>query len=154
LPLSRRPSRFALFAGTSLLVALTGCGSKSTIEKILAITGAWRVSSVNPAASHLPSLSGELTGTATGGVTGILYADSTATCVIPGTRIELSGTATPDNQVTLTGSLAGGALTIHGFLAEDSKSLEAATYTVTGGTCPFAASGPADAQAEASATGN
>jgi len=42
-------------------------------------------------------------------------------------------------KLTLTSSVAGGTLTIAGTVSDDRKSLTAATYTVTGGSCGFAA---------------
>lgn len=138
-----------------LVFCLVGCSrslAPLAIDTPNALTGNWQVSSTTVAAAKLPLLSGELTGS-TLSVTGIFHAASNAACVKPTTAILLSGHADSNNLLTLTGSLAGGTLTISGTVADDGKSLAAATYKVAGGTCALAAPAVATAQIYTPVTG-
>jgi hypothetical protein len=156
-----RISRVAA-AGVTLLLAgllaglFTGCSVPNpayTTSGAMSLTGNWQFSSSSAIASHLPALSGELTGTSVS-ATGIFHSDATTACVSPNTPIEVSGSANAQNLLTLTGpNLAGGTLTLTGTLAPDGKSLTGATYTVTGGACAFATQAPASAQVFASIDG-
>jgi hypothetical protein len=141
-------------------IGLTGCSSgliPAAISNPASLTGNWQVSSTASAASRLPSLSGELTGTADA-VTGILHpgpvSNSGNSCAAAATAIAVSGHANAKNLLTLTGGIGGGTLTITGTLAADGKSLTAASYNVSGGSCAFSAPAAATMQAYSSVTGN
>lgn len=136
-------------------IVLSGCSGSIVpvpTENSQAITGNWQISSTAAAASRLPALSGELTGSQSA-ITGIFHSNSATSCVPPTTAIDLTGQAYATNAVTLTGALAGGVLTIAGNLAADGKSLTQTTYNVTGGPCAFASQADATAQAYSSVTG-
>lgn len=135
---------------------LSGCGqgyASLAAPTDPLVTGNWQLSSVSSNASKLPALSGEISGTPTS-ANAIFHSNSTSACVAPTSPIELSGSANGKNVFTLTGSLAGGTLTVTGTLAPDGKSLTNATYNVSGGTCAFPAPAPADGQNYTSVTGN
>ena len=134
---------------------LTGCSSNlspASATDAQSVSGNWQVASAAPSAGKLPLLSGELSGSASA-FTGILHPGPSAVCVAPATAIEVSGTTAAENLLTLTGKVGGGTLTISGTLAADGKSLTAATYNVTGGSCAFSAKAAATAQAYSSVTG-
>ncbi len=136
------------------LIGLTGCSGGFTpaaFTNPASLTGNWQVSSVAAAASRLPSLSGELTGT-TAAVTGIVHPALSSSCTSPA-AIEVSGHADDKGLLTLTGSLGGGTLTVTGTPAPDGKSLNGASYNVTGGSCAFSSPAPAIMQAYSSVTG-
>ena len=140
--------------GVSLLLA--GCGSgypPTVLTNASAITGNWQLASNGASASKLPSLSGQLTGS-NAKVTGVFHSDSTAACISPSIVIPLSGVSGADSMVTLTGSLAGGTLTISGALTADGKTLTGASYNVTGGSCAFSAAAEATAQAYSPVSGS
>ncbi len=151
----------AAVAGASVLLPtslfLAGCSSVFTPEpaaNAIAVTGNWQFSSSAPAASKLPVISGELTGSSAS-MTGIFHSQSPTACVQPSEAFEVQGKADSKMNVTLTGaSIAGGKLTINGTLAEDGKSLSNASYVVTGGTCAFSTPAQARAQAYSSIAGN
>lgn len=147
-----------LTVATHILLLLAFCliGCSTSLAPLSgatpnALTGNWQVSSTTAAAGKLPMLSGELTGSSLA-VTGIFHAATAGACVTPATAIPLSGHADAKNVLTLTGSLAGGTLTLSGNVAEDGRSLSGATYSVSGGTCAFAAA-TANAQSYSSVTG-
>ena len=136
-------------------VAFIGCSnSVSTVSNSLqsAVTGNWQIASASMTATKLPSISGELTGSASG-VTGIFHANAAAKCVASTTPIEVSGEANAKNVLILTGAVAGGALSIQGTLAEDGKSLTNASYNVSGGSCAFSEQASATAQSFSSVSG-
>ncbi len=136
-------------------LGLAGCSSNlspAAITNAQSVSGNWQVASVAASAGKLPLLSGELTGSASA-FTGILHPGPSTACVAPSTVIEVSGTTAAENLLTLTGKIGGGTLSISGTLAEDGKSLTAATYNVTGGTCAFSAKAAAIAQSYSSVTG-
>jgi hypothetical protein len=117
------------------------------------VLGNWQFSSTAASASKLPLLSGALSKTANA-PSGTFHTNSPSACVAPTTDIALAGSVSPASVTTLTGTLAGGTLTITGTLAADGKSLTGATYNVSGGTCAFTSAVPATAQAYSSITGN
>jgi hypothetical protein len=138
-----------------LMYCLVGCSSSMAPLSAVApnaLTGNWQASSAAPAAAKLPTLSGELTGSALA-VSGIFHAAAAGACVKPSTAIALSGQSDDRNVLTLTGPLAGGMLTLTGNVAADGKSLSGATYNVTGGSCAFPAAAAATMQAYSSVTG-
>ena len=153
-----RSSSLAVYSSSFLLVAslsLSGCSSSTSpvpVTNTQSISGNWQVSSAAPVAGKLPSLSGALNGSASS-VTGVLHSGSTASCVAPTTMIEVTGHTDAKNNLTLSGSLGGGKLTVTGALAEDGKSLTGASYNVSGGSCAFAAQAAATAQSYSSVTG-
>jgi hypothetical protein len=134
----------ALLLTSTLLFA--GCGNNAPKAIPVSVTGNWQISSTATAALKLPALSGSFSGT-TAALTGILHSDSLAACIPPTTAIAVSGSTNGKGITTVTGhSLANGTLTLSGTLAADAKSFTDATYTVSGGSCAFAA--PAIATAE------
>ena len=149
----------AEFGPISILSAsllIVGCGSglaPSVLTNASAITGNWQLSSTDSSASQLPSLSGQFTGL-NSKVTGVFHSDSSDACVAPATVIALSGISGADSVVKLTGSLAGGTLTISGTLSADGKTLTGASYNVTGGSCAFSAPAEATAQAYSPVNGS
>ncbi len=174
------PKQYPLAAAVVALslapLALTGCTGVSAATRTNAYvmaSGNWQFSSNAPQAVGLSTLSGEIAtaGASTsnaahsdqsrlavsasaGTITGILHAQGTSTCVAPTASFEVSGSADSSGNLTLTGPLAGGTLSITGTLASDGKSLSNATYNVTGGTCAFAKAALATAQAYTPISGN
>lgn len=138
-----------------LSALLSGCAANSsaTYTGPGPVLGNWQFSSTAASASKLPLLSGAFSKTSNA-PSGIFHTNSPSACVAPTTNIELTGSVSPESVTTLTGSLAGGTLTLKGTLAADGKSLTGATYNVTGGTCAFSAPVAATAQAYSSITGN
>ena len=156
-----RLSRFsspALCSASFLVVTslgLSGCSSSIApvpVTSTSSISGNWQVSSSAAVAVKLPSLSGALTGSAAS-VSGTLHSVSASSCVPPTTLVQVTGHADAKQNLTLTGLLGGGTLTIKGTLAEDGKSLTGASYNVSGGSCAFAAQAAATAQSYSSVTG-
>ncbi len=152
--------RLASSAAVSLLLACVGCNqvvispSGASTTSPVSVAGNWQVSSSDPVAAMLPSLSGALAGGGSS-ITGIVHSDSSAACIAPSVGIALTGSADAANHVTLTGvNLAGGMLTLSGTLATDGRSMANVTYKVSGGTCAFAAAANATAQSFSSITGN
>ncbi len=129
----------------TLLLASVGCSVSPTAPvtpaSAINITGNWQFASTSQAALTLPSLSGSLTGSGKT-ITGILHSDALTACANPATPIQVTGSASAANILTLTGPVAGGIFTLTGTLAPTGKSLTNATYSVKGGTCAFVA--PAD----------
>ncbi len=131
--------------------ALTGCSSAfvsapAAATPSVAVTGNWQLNSSAAGAAKLAAISGSLSGSSAQ-ATGIFHADAANACVKPSESFAVSGSANAENVLTLTGTgVAGGTITIKGTLAADGKSLSDASYTVSGGTCAFAA--PADATAQ------
>jgi hypothetical protein len=149
-----------VIAGASLLLPtslfLAGCTGAMTpvaTPNAIAVTGNWQVSSSAAAASKLPAISGELTGSSRA-MTGIFHSQSPSACVAPAQAFEVSGAADAKLNVRLTGTnVAGGTLTIRGTLAADGKSLTDASYQVAGGSCAMSAPAQAEAQSYSSITG-
>jgi hypothetical protein len=133
--------RTSLAFALAFAAALTGCAPMGSVyaTDTVSVAGNWQFSSSATAAAKLPSLSGELSGSANS-ITGILHSDSASACIAPTTAIAVTGT-TAQGVTTLTSvNFPNGTLTITGTLATDGKSLSAATYTVSGSTtCAFAA---------------
>ncbi|MGI4829346.1 MAG: hypothetical protein ACRYFU_14310 [Janthinobacterium lividum] len=148
----------AALASASLLpLLLAGCAggptrgpSGSPLPDL--VSGNWQISSSTPAAVHLPAISGTLAGSSAA-ITGVLHTQTASACTNPSNSFEVSGAADKNGNVTLSGSLAGGQLTVTGSLAADGKSLEEATYTVAGGTCALATSVKATAAVYSSLNG-
>lgn len=146
-----RTRRSAVVASLSLLpLLLAGCAAgvtrgpgSSPLPDL--VTGNWQVNSTAPVAAHLSSVSGTLSGTSAA-MTGIFHTQAASACIAPSKSFELSGSADKAGNVSLSGPLANGTLTLTGTLAADGKSLEDASYTVAGGSCAF--NKPADATAE------
>ncbi len=149
--MSLRQSTFlaAVCASLSLPALLVGCsddGTVTTTPTAAMATGNWQISSAAGAAAQLSAISGEFS-TQAGKTTGIVHAQAATSCISPKTSFELSGAADAKNDVTLTGSFAGGTLTVNGALAADGKSLTSASYSVSGGACALTAKVQATAQA-------
>jgi hypothetical protein len=127
----------ALLLSSSIVLA--GCSNNSVIQPAVSVTGNWQIASTAPAASRLPAISGELTGTSAA-ITGILHSDSVSSCIAPTSPFDVAGSTDSTGLTTLTGTgVAGGTLTISGTLAPNGKSFSKASYNVAGGTCAFAA---------------
>ena len=149
------------FTGANLVLAIffamIGCGGAGggvtslPAATPLAVTGNWQVSSTAATASKLPVLSGALTGT-TSAVSGTFHSESSNACVSPTAAIAVTGSADAKNNLTLKGSVGGGALTITGVVAGDGKSLSEAAYSILGGSCALS-SQTAVAQSFSSVTG-
>ena len=158
----RRRAAFCASLSLPLLFAAGCSGNRAVMpdaDAIAADSGAitlaagnWQISSSAPAAARLPVFSGEFTNRS-GTISGILHSQSETACVSPATSFTLTGSTSSKNLVTLTGRVAGGALTVTGTLAENGKSLTAATYSITGGACALPAKVQAVAQAFAPITG-
>lgn len=151
-----RASRAVVFLLTSGF-SILGCSASFAPAPVplaaIAVGGNWQIASSDAVAAKLPLLSGELTGSSSS-ITGMLHSHATGDCVAPAVTIAITGSANASNRVTLTGAdLAGGTLSITGTLAPDGKSLSDAAYTVTGGSCAFAAQAHAVANAYSSITG-
>lgn len=140
-----------------LLGSLLGCSSAlistSVAGNAVTVTGNWQIASSPNAAVRLPMLSGELTGTSTS-FTGLLHTRGTGACISPDQTIAVTGSANSAKVVTLGGTVAGGTLKITGNLSEDGKSMNNASYSVTGGTCAFASAKISTAQSFSPITGN
>lgn len=152
-----RVRRLAISTALLSAATLVGCSGSLTptasTPAAITVTGNWQLSSTATAASRLPALSGELTGTSAS-ISGILHADSASACISPTSAIAVTGSANAQHILTLSGSnLAGGTLAVTGTLAADGKSLSNATYNVTGGSCAFTTAATATAQAYSSITG-
>ena len=154
------PRSLARLTLSGSLLGLVGCATG--VDRVpvnasaISVTGNWQFASTDTSAAKLAALSGELTGSSAPNatITGIFHADSASACVAPSTAFEVSGSATTASLVTLTGTLAGGKITIAGTLAADGLSLTNPTYTVTGGTCAFTSTAKATAHVYSSITGN
>lgn len=136
--------------------SLVGCSVSvlpAPVASAVAVSGNWQIASADANAARLPMLSGELTGT-NAAIHGVMHSRSAGDCVAPTAAVELTGSANGANAVTLAGDLAGGTLKIAGTLAADGRSLGAATYTVVGGSCAFAAPAVATANAYTPVTGS
>ena len=147
-----RSCRSIALASLSLLpLVLSGCasgvtrGPSSSPLPDLA-TGNWQFSSSAAPAARLSALSGTLSGNATA-IAGVLHTQSATACVAPAESFEVAGAADENGMVTLSGPVASGTLTVTGTLSSDGKSLEDASYTVSGGKCAMAATAKATAQA-------
>jgi len=142
--LALRKTPCALLCATIALTVstlLSGCsGGLSPTPAITAVsvTGNWQFTSTATAAATLPSLSGSLTGSGAN-IAGIIHSDTKAGCISPATPIAISGSTSAQGITTLAGQVAGGMFTMTGTLAADGRSLSAASYTVSGGTCTFPA---------------
>ena len=138
MPLFSRTSRFVVLASLPLAsVLLSGCQAASSLTSTTPqafVAGNWQVSSQATTAALLPVLSGELSGTAAE-IQGVLHSHTSAACVAPTSSIAVTGSSSSSGEVTLVGPVAGGQLKITGTLTADGKSLENATYKVSGGTC-------------------
>lgn len=142
MPKQHRFVRSSFFTSVSLVpLLLAGCAatvtrgpSSSPLPDVA--TGNWQFSSTAATAAHLPSFSGELSGSSNA-LSGILHSQSATGCTAPGTAFEVAGSADQTGLVTLSGPVANGTLTITGTLSEDGKSLTGVSYNVVGGACAF-----------------
>lgn len=158
MPHRKRVHSYAAIASAALLpLLLAGCAagptrgpSGSPLPDL--VSGNWQISSATPAAVHLAAISGTLSGSSDA-ISGVLHTQSVSACIKPGSSFEVAGAADKSGNVTLSGPLAGGTLTVTGTLAADGKSLEDASYTVAGGTCALATSAKATAEAYSSLNG-
>lgn len=154
----QRPSFFAVRSIFCLsALALGGCDgaflTTKTPADAIAVGGNWQLRSSAVTAAKLNAFSGELTGSSAS-MSGIFHSDSASACVSPSNSFAVNGAADSKNMVTLTGSLAGGTLTVSGQLAADGRSLINPTYNVSGGSCAFATAATATATAYSPITGN
>ncbi|HEX4156808.1 MAG TPA: hypothetical protein VHY48_14470 [Acidobacteriaceae bacterium] len=152
-----RPRRYlvtACAASFVLMLSLAGCSDDGVVYEntpTSPITGNWQVSS-SVTGLPLPNLSGALTGSGTT-VTGVLHADATTGCATAEDAITVTGATDLEGNTTITGQVAGGTLTIKGGLSADGRSLEGATYSVSGGQCAFSKAATAMVQNYSSVTG-
>jgi hypothetical protein len=159
MPLTRRHSLTALAASLVLMLALAGCADDGVVYDNTPsgpANGNWQVSSSTMGVA-LPKLSGALVGTpASGGttLTGVLHADATTGCATASDAIAMTGSIDASGATTMMGAVAGGTLTISGTLATDGRSIEDATYNVTGGSCAFAQAASATMQNYSPVTGS
>lgn len=134
---------------------LAGCSESFTgttpDAAVVKLTGNWQLSSAAAAASRLPALSGEITGNSAG-AQALFHSDAANACAAPSVVASLRGGSDGKGLLTLTGSYAGGTLTVTGTPAADGKSLTKAAYSVAGGSCGFSASAIASATANSVAT--
>lgn len=148
--LSRVSANLAALLAVSASVVLAGCSGAVTstpvTSKAIPVQGNWQITSTSTAAARLPRLSGTLTGT-TSSIHGILHSDDPTACVAPAQSFAVTGSADANNNLTLTGPLAGGTLTLTGTMAPDGKSITNTAYTVSGGTCALVAARAADTMA-------
>ncbi len=146
MPMHHRTFRTTFFASLPLLtLLLTGCATTSTTGNGLVpafVAGNWQFSSSAPVAAHLAAVSGELSGNASA-ITGTFHTQSSSSCVAPTKPFAVSGSADAKGAVKLTGTVAGGTVTITGTLAADGKSLSDAAYGIVGGACALPADVPA-----------
>lgn len=127
-----------------LMLCLAGCADDGVIydyTSIDPVSGNWQVTA-STTSVPLPRLSGSFVN-APAGVTGILHADQTTGCATANDPITVTGNTNSQGVITLTGSVAGGTLTISGTPSSNGTSLTSATVNVTGGQCAFAAAVPA-----------
>lgn len=140
-----------------LMLSLAGCADDGVIYDTPQnpVSGNWQVSASGSV--PLPSISGSLTDSTTNlgasPVKGIFHADATTGCATAADLITVSGTTDSNNVTTLTGSVAGGTLTVTGTLSADGRSLSKATVNVSGGQCAFASAAQASVQNFSSVTG-
>jgi hypothetical protein len=123
---------------------LAGCSGGLTATSATATTshaalaGNWKFSSTSANARGLSSLAGSLSVSGSQ-VTGALHPLS-GTCASPSTTFAVTGSIDTHNLLSLASTnFPGGALTLSGTIADDQKSLSAATYTVAAGACAFPA---------------
>ena len=145
-----RSFRASLCAGLLLPLLLSGCSAPAPFypSSIASVSGNWQIAATSAAAPQLPSISGALIGTGAS-MTGILHSNSTSACVPPTQPFSVQGSTDAHDLTTLTGSLAGGTLTITGTLSDNARTLENAAYLVTGGSCAFASTTPIHVTAKA-----
>jgi hypothetical protein len=128
----------AFAACVALMLSLGGCSDDGTIYvQSTPVSGNWQVSAASNGIP-LPSLSGALTGNqTTAAVTGVLHSDLTTGCATMQDAFPVTGSTDFNGITTLTGSVAGGTLTITGKLALDGQSLSNVSYNISGGQCAF-----------------
>ncbi len=150
MPLNTRFTPVSLASFCLVPLLLTGCSpgitrgpSSSPLPEV--VLGNWQISSAAPEAANLAVVAGALSGTSAA-LTGVFHAQAAKACVAADRSFTVAGSADAKGQVTLTGPLAGGTLTVTGTLAADGKSLDAASYNVAGGSCGFAKAALATAQ--------
>jgi hypothetical protein len=148
----------AALASLALMLSLAGCADDGVVYDTPQnpVNGNWQVSA-SSGSVPLPLISGSLVnGSINLGstpVTGIFHADTTTGCATVSDLINVSGTTNSQGVTTLTGSVAGGTLTVSGTLAPDGRSLTNATMNVSGGQCAFASSAQAAVQNYSAVTG-
>ncbi len=154
-PLFSRLTRRNALAVSSLILmlALAGCADDGVVYDYSQnfVSGNWQVSAAGNGVT-LPQISGALVGT-NETFTGILHADATTGCATANQPITITGTTDDKGNITLTGPIAGGTLTISGGLSSDGRSLTNATMNVSGGQCAFTSSVQAQVQNYSSVTG-
>ncbi|HTV10138.1 MAG TPA: hypothetical protein VMD97_13930 [Candidatus Aquilonibacter sp.] len=158
MPFQRPSNRIkATLSSLVLMLLVAGCADDGVVYDTPQnpVSGNWQVSATGSVA--LPRISGSLTdGTTNTGstpVTGIFHADATTGCATVTDPISMSGSTDSNDVTTLTGSVAGGTLTITGTLSADGRSLSNATMNVSGGQCAFVAAAQATVQNYSSVTG-
>ena len=135
-----KPLATALFA-TSLL----GCGGVAPTPAPVFpnVTGNWQFEVGNPGSglpvvfgSPIADLSGSLSSTG-GKVTGILTSLSLSVtpCISSNTDIQVSGTIDSAGNLSLTGPIAGGVVTITALVTTNPIPFYTGTYQVIGGPC-------------------
>ncbi len=151
MPLQSRFTPAVLLSVSLLPILLTGCSQTdvrgpngSPLPDM--VKGNWQITSSDIAAANLPTLSGSLAGSSAA-LTAVFHSRSVRACVVPKSPIQVTGAVDPKGNVTLTGPLAGGTVTVSGALAADGRSLTGTSFNVVGGTCGFPRAALAAAQA-------
>jgi hypothetical protein len=144
----------AFAACVILMLSLGGCSDDGVIyQQSTPVSGNWQVATASNGVP-LPSISGALTGDqTTSAVTGILHSDLTTGCATMQDAFPVTGSTNANGVTTLTGSVAGGTMTLSGTLATDGQSLTNVTYNITGGQCAFTQATSASVQNYGSVTG-
>jgi hypothetical protein len=135
------------------MLSLAGCADDGIVYDYSQnfASGNWQVSATGNGVT-LPQISGSLVGT-NETFTGVLHADAATGCATANQPITITGTTDEKGAITLSGSVAGGTLTISGGLSPDGRSLTNATVNVSGGQCAFTSSVQAQVQNYSSVTG-
>ncbi len=150
MPQQHRFTTPVLAATSALTLLLAGCAATVTrgpngspLPEFVA--GNWQVRAQAQTGGNLPAISGALSGNS-GAIAGIFHSNAQNACIAPADAFKVTGSSDASGNVTLSGPLAGGTLTVSGTLAADGKSLSNATYNVAGGSCGFAKAAIATAQ--------
>lgn len=149
---------FRRFFAATLLASpllLTGCaddGTTSSLPGVAPAKGNWQITASPSAATTLPMLSGAVS-VAQSKVSAVLHPLGNSACLAPGTSFALAGQEDAQNDVTLSGPVAGGTMRLTGTVAPDGNSLTNASYAVSGGTCATPKTVLATAQAFAAVNG-
>lgn len=137
---------------------LSGCSDAGTTTTSTAVPsnlvrGNWQVSSTDSSSGVLPAISGSLSASSDK-LVGTFHPMGASACLPANSSFALTGAADEHNNITLTGPVAGGTLTVTGALASDGRSLTSASYNIVGGSCAFAQKAAAMAQAFSPVSGN